>query len=100
MNLFPVGSDANVVLQGTSLMLMKKRPLSPQKSAKKPLYLFAFNVLFAHLFAVLSRSQSMSDFVVNPCKHNTVNNIVTSVFSAIKSTDNKPTQAIPSKTIG
>ena len=37
---------------------------------------------------------------VNPCKHNTVQDIVTYNFPAIESTDNKPTPAITSKTIG
>ena len=59
-----------------------------------------FNVLLAHLFAALSHSQSMSLLQVNPCKHNTVQDIVTYNFPAIESTDNKPTPAITSKTIG
>ena len=59
-----------------------------------------FNVLLAHLFAVLAHSQSMSLLQVNPCKHNTLQDIVTYQFPAIKSTDNKPTPAITSKTIG
>jgi hypothetical protein len=47
-------------------------------------------VLLAHLFAVLSQSQSMGLLQVNPCKHNTVQDIVTYKFPAIESTDNKP----------
>ncbi len=42
----------------------------------------------------------MSLLQVNPCKHNTVQDIVTCVFPAIKSTDDTPTPAITSKTIG
>ena len=42
----------------------------------------------------------MSLLQVNPCKHNTVQDILTCVFPAIKSTDNEPTPAITSKTIG
>ena len=42
----------------------------------------------------------MSLLQVNPCKHNTVQDIVTYNFPAIESTDNKPTPAITSKTIG
>ncbi len=59
-----------------------------------------FNVLFAHLFAALSRSQSMAMFQINPCKHITVHDIVNSTFPAIKSTDNKPTPAVTPKTVG
>ncbi len=59
-----------------------------------------FNVLFAHLFAALSRSQSMAMFQINPCKHITVHDVVNSTFPAIKSTDNKPTPAVTPKTVG
>ena len=59
-----------------------------------------FNVLLAHLFAVLSKSQSMSLLQVNPCQHNTVQDIVTCVFPAITASNNKPTPAITPMTIG
>ena len=59
-----------------------------------------FNVLFAHLFSVLSHSQSMATFQINPCKHNTVHDLVNSTFPAIKATDNKPTPAVTPKTVG
>ena len=42
----------------------------------------------------------MSLLQVNACQHITVQDIVTCVFPAIKSTDDKPTPAITSKTIG
>jgi hypothetical protein len=50
-----------------------------------------FNVLFAHLFSVMSGSQSMSAFEINLCKHLTVSALVDGSFPAITSTDNKPT---------
>jgi hypothetical protein len=39
-----------------------------------------FNVLFAHLFSVLSGSQSMSAFEINPCKHLTVSALMMVLF--------------------
>jgi hypothetical protein len=59
-----------------------------------------FNVLFAHLFSVLSGSQSMSAFAINPCKHLTVSALINGSFPAIKFTDNKPKQMVTSKTAG
>ncbi len=57
-------------------------------------------VLFAHIFSVLSGSQSISAFEINPCKHLTVSALINSSFPAIKSTDNKPTPLVTSKTAG
>ena len=59
-----------------------------------------FNVLFAHLFSVLSGSQSMSAFEINPCKHLTVSALIDGSFPAKASTDNKPTPMVTSKTAG
>ncbi len=59
-----------------------------------------FNVLFTHLFSVLSGSQSMSAFEINPCKHLTVSALIYGSFPAIKCTDNKPTPMVTSKTAG
>jgi uncharacterized membrane protein len=80
-------------------MVDEKTPIEPPEIREES-EIVRFNVLLAHLFAVLSTSQSMSLLHVNPCKHNTVQDIVTCIFPAIKSTDNKPTPAITSKTIG
>ena len=80
-------------------MVDEKTPIEPPEIREES-EIVRFNVLLAHLFAVLSHSQSMSLLQVNPCKHNTVQDIVTCIFPAIKSTDNKPTPAITSKTIG
>ena len=80
-------------------MVDEKTPIEPPEIREES-EIVRFNVLLAHLFAVLSTSQSMSLLQVNPCKHNTVQDIVTCIFPAIKSTDNKPTPAITSKTIG
>ena len=84
---------------GEILRVDEKTPIDPPeiRAEVEPV---RFNVLLAHLFAVLSQSQSMSLLQVNPCKHNTVQDIVTYNFPAIESTDNKPTPAITSKTIG
>jgi hypothetical protein len=59
-----------------------------------------FNVLFAHLFSVLSGSQLMLAFDINPCKHLTVSALLDSTFPAIESTDNQPAPMITSKTVG
>lgn len=84
---------------GEILCVDEKTPIDPPeiRAEVEPV---RFNVLLAHLFAVLSQSQSMGLLQVNPCKHNTVQDIVTYKFPAIESTDNKPTPAISSKTIG
>ncbi len=89
MDLFLVGSDAIVVFTGEILCVDEKTPIDPPeiRAEVEPV---RFNVLLAHLFAVLSRSQSMGLLQVNPCKHNTVQDIVTYKFPAIESTDNKP----------
>jgi hypothetical protein len=58
-----------------------------------------FNMLFAHLFSVLSGSQSISAFGINPCKHLTVSALLDSTFSVIESTDNQPTPMITFKTV-
>ena len=84
---------------GEILCVDEKTPIDPPE-IRAELEPVRFNVLLAHLFAVLSHSQSMSLLQVNPCKHNTVQDIVTYNFPAIESTDNKPTPAITSKTIG
>jgi hypothetical protein len=98
--LFLVGSDAIVVFTGEILCVDEKTPIDPPEIRQGEVDPVRFNVLLAHLFAVLSQSQSMSLLQVNPCKHNTVQDIVTYNFPAIESTDNKPTPAITSKTIG
>jgi hypothetical protein len=59
-----------------------------------------FNVLFAHLFSVLSGSQSMSAFDISQCKHLTVSALLDSTFPAIESTGNQPAPMITSKTVG
>jgi hypothetical protein len=64
------------------------------------LELVHFNMLFAHLFSAMSGSQSMLAFEINPCKHLTVSALIDSSFPAIKSTDNKPTPMVTSKTAG
>ena len=88
MDLFLVGSDAIVVFTGEILCVDEKTPIDPPeiRAEVEPV---RFNVLLAHLFAVLSQSQSMGLLQVNPCKHNTVQDIVTNKFPAIESTDNK-----------
>jgi hypothetical protein len=45
-------------------------------------------------------SQSMLAFEINPCKHLTVSALINRSFPAIKSTDNKPTPMVTSKTAG
>jgi hypothetical protein len=91
--LFLFGSDANVVFTGDILCVDENTPIDPPEIRAEVEHV-RVNVLLAHLFAVLSHSQSMSLLQVNPCKHNTVQDIVTYQFPAIKSMDNKPTQAI------
>ena len=59
-----------------------------------------FNVLLAHLFLALSKSHSMSMFHVSSGRWTSVRIIVTSTFPAIKATNNKPTPAVTSKTVG
>jgi hypothetical protein len=75
-------------------------PLVDPRFIPDTMELVHFNVLFAHLFSVLSGSQSMSAFEISPCKHLTVSALIDSSFPAIKSTDNKPTPMVTSKTAG
>ncbi len=47
-----------------------------------------FNVMFAHLFNVLSKSQAMSLYEISPMKTLTIEALVNGSFPAIKATDN------------
>ncbi len=49
--------------------------------------LFHFNVMFAHLFNVLPKSQAMSLYEINQVKTLTIEALVNSSFPAIKATD-------------
>ena len=51
-----------------------------------------FNVMFAHLLNVLSKSQAMSLYEINPVKTVTIETLVNGSFPAIKATDD---QALP-----
>jgi hypothetical protein len=58
------------------------------------------NVLFAHLCSVLSGSQVMSAFQINPCTLLTVIRLMDCTFPAIKSTDDKRTPYVTSGIVG
>jgi len=64
------------------------------------LYLHVFSCISMYRRSILPKSQSMSAFEINPCKHLTVSALINSSFPAIKSTDNKPTPMVTSKTAG
>ncbi len=57
-------------------------PIIPQTHT-----LVHFNVMFAHLFSVLSKSQAMSLYEINPVKTLTIEALVNGSFPAIKATD-------------
>ena len=58
-----------------------------------------FNVLFAHLFNVLSKCQAMGMYEINPSKHLTINALVEGSFPAINATDGKPTPFVGPRTV-
>ena len=62
--------------------------------------LVRFNPLFAHLFAVLSKSQSMGSLAIVPSENHTVTRLLETSFPAIKATDNKRTLLVSKVTIG
>ena len=59
-----------------------------------PLDLIHFNVLFAHLFRTLTKSQAMSHLQINTAKDNTITALLDRTFPPIAASDNKP------KTVG
>ncbi len=66
----------------------------------KRMHFVHFNVLFAHLFWSLSKSQSMSKLLVNVCKLITVASIMDGSFPALKSTNNERTPMVSTRTVG
>jgi hypothetical protein len=60
-----------------------------------------FNMLFAHLFFHLSKSQAMSVYEINPSEllRLTISALVESSFPAIKATDNQPTPFVSPRTV-
>jgi hypothetical protein len=59
-----------------------------------------FNVLFTHLFPVLSGSESMPAFEINTCKQLTVTGLLDGTFPVITSADDTPLPVVTSKTVG
>ena len=62
--------------------------------------LVRFNPLFAHLFAALSKSQSMSALEIVPSEQCTISRLMESSFPAIKATDNVRTPLVSKHTVG
>ena len=58
-----------------------------------------FNMLFAHLFFHLSKSQAMSAYEINPSKLLTINALLEGSFPAIKATNNLPTPFVSPRTV-
>jgi hypothetical protein len=58
-----------------------------------------FNVMFAHLFNVLSKSQAMSLYEINPVKTLTIEALVNGFFPAIKATDNEALPFVGPRTV-
>ncbi len=75
------------------------RPLHHHCGYPQVMEFVQFNVLFAHLFAALSRSQATAKMQVNTCKLITVTTIMDCNFPTIKSTKVKPTSMISSRTV-
>jgi hypothetical protein len=93
---------ADAALMQGKILMADDRLLVDPPFIPDTMELVHFNVLrvFAHLFSVLSGSQSMSAFEINPHKHLTVSALIYGFLPAIKSTDNKPTPMVTSKTAG
>jgi hypothetical protein len=58
-----------------------------------------FNSLWCHLFHVLSSAKGMTFFQICPSKDQTIARLVDRVFPAIKSTKNRPSPFITTKTV-
>jgi hypothetical protein len=62
--------------------------------------LVRFNPLFAHLFAALSKSQSMSRIAIVPSENHTVMRLTEFTFPAIKATNDLRTPLVSKHTVG
>ena len=64
--------------------------------------LIHFNVLFAHLFRILTECQAMTLFQINTAKHNTITALLDRTFppTRIAASANKPTIYVTPKTVG
>ena len=76
-----------------------KTAIDNQPVVPENMELVPHNVLAAHMFKVLTGCQAMQRFQINPTKSKTVHLLLQKKFSAIKSSDNKPTYYVTPKTI-
>jgi hypothetical protein len=72
---------------------------SPSQIIPETQQLVHFNMLGAHLFNMLSSSQAMLLYAINPLKLLTINVLLEGSFLAIKATDNLPTPFVSARAV-